>query len=126
LTDDGSLTEIGTPQNQAFVVLSTTNPELNPSDPTDQIEITRKYALNTLYFATDGTNWIDNNLWATADPPCGGDATNTWFGLICDTSGLVHILLGKNDLFGQLPSEIRALNNLSEFYRVVSFRRIYR
>jgi hypothetical protein len=112
LTDDGSLTEIGTPQNQAFVLLSTLNPELDPSDPTDQIEITERYALNTLYFATDPTNWKNSDLWATAGPPCGGTSTERWHGLICDSSGLVHILLPDNDLFGQLPSEIRGLIKL--------------
>ena len=120
LTNDGSLTIEGTPQNQAFVALSATNPELDPSNPDDQVQITQRYALNTLYFATGGTNWANNRLWTSPEPICGQDVDTSWYGVVCNTNeNAVNIIerlsLAGNDLLGQIPSEIQGLSSLSKF-----------
>ena len=116
LTDDGSLQVPGTPQYQAIATLGATNPDLDPADSSDQIEITLRYALNTLYFSTEGANWKDNSLWTTANHPCGSETTETWFGVKCDDSleSVESISMEGNNLLGQLPSEIRGLTSLRE------------
>jgi hypothetical protein len=117
LSDDGSITVPGSPQNLAYESLKTTNPELDPNDPTDQIEITQRYALNSFYFSTDGENWINRESWTTDLHPCGGDGSNTWHGIDCDDDrqNVEQVSLPNNDLFGQLQSEIRGLGTLSEY-----------
>lgn len=117
LTDDGSLTTEGTPQNLAFEALGRSNPELNPNDPIDQIQISQRYALNTLYFSTEGETWTNNNLWTSSSPLCGADVETSWHGVVCDLVGLQvveRLILPGNDLFGTIPSEIRGLTNLSK------------
>jgi hypothetical protein len=115
LTDDGSLAIEGTPQNRALEQLLQTNPDLDTTDPDDQIEILQRYALNTLYFSTEGANWTNSLLWTEAGHPCGSDDDPSWHGVICDDLLLVEELsLDMNDLFGQLTSEIRGLATLSK------------
>ena len=110
LTPDGSIAKTGTPQNKAFVALQKTNPELNPNNPRDQLEITQKYSLNTLYFATDGGNWSVSDSWTTSAAVC-----SPWFGVTCLGSRVVvGLKLTSNDLMGNLPSEIRGLTSLSK------------
>jgi hypothetical protein len=118
LSDDGSITVPGSPQNLAYEALRTTNPELDPNDPTDQIEITQRYAMNSFYFSTDGENWINKESWTTGLHPCGGDDSNTsWHGIACDDDrqNIELVALPNNDLLGQMPSEIVGLSNLSEY-----------
>jgi hypothetical protein len=117
LTDDGSLSTPGTPQNRALNTLISTNPELDPNDPADQVEITQRYVLNTLHFATNGEAWANNQLWASASPFCGEDVESSWHGVVCDEGGqqlIERISLAGNDLLGQLPSELRGLSTLSK------------
>jgi hypothetical protein len=123
LTDDGSLAISGTPQNLAFVTLTASNPDLDPNDQTDQQEISQRYALNTLYFSTDGDNWADNVLWTSADPPCGGETTDSWHGVNCDDTiqSVVGISLSLNDLVGQLTSEIRGIPSLRKYRKMTRF-----
>lgn len=112
LTDNGELTATGTPQNNAFLRLQENNPELDPNDPVDQIEISQKYALITLYFSTSGGFWANKTEWLTASPSC------DWFGVECDETDGARILdlnLTENDLFGLLPSELRGLRDLGMF-----------
>jgi hypothetical protein len=118
LTDDGSLQEAGTPQYRALAQLSETNPELDPNNLDDQLEIIERYALLALYYATQGEAWAVNTNWGTADPPCSTDglATSNWVGLTCETvSGrqfVSGLYLRENKMQGQLPSEIRGLSQL--------------
>jgi hypothetical protein len=123
LTDDGSLTLSGTPQNRAFVTLTASNPDLDPNDQTDQQEISQRYALNTLYFSTDGDNWANNVLWTSADPPCGGESTDSWHGVNCDDTlqSVEGISLSLNDLVGQLTSEIRGIPSLRKYRKMTRF-----
>lgn len=118
LTDDGSIQEAGTPQYRALTQLKDTNPELDPKNVDDQSEIKERYALLTLYYATEGDAWAVNTLWGTADPPCStdGTATSNWVGLTCETVTGRQVVSGlslrDNNMQGQLPSEIRGLTQL--------------
>jgi hypothetical protein len=116
LTSDQLLATEGTPQNRALRLLSTTNAELNPEDPIDQLEIVERYVLNTIYFSTEGGSWTDSTSWTEASHPCGGDTTAAWYGLSCDESGtqVEGIDLNANNLGGTLTSEIRGLVGLSK------------
>jgi hypothetical protein len=116
VTDDGALQEMGTPQNLALQDILTNFPDLDPTNgEADQILILEIYALNTLFYATNGGNWVDRTAWTGPALPC--DAASTWFGLTCDASGRVlQIDLTSNDLMGQLPSEIRVLPQLGTIY----------
>ena len=118
LTDDGSLDAAGTAQNSAFTTLAASNPELDPNNVADQPQILQRYALNTLYFSTDGPNWVNNNGWTSASPLCsatGGGNGTSWLGVSCGpTNEVLIVRLGLNDLFGSLPSELRALSSLGE------------
>jgi hypothetical protein len=126
ISDTGEIDILGSPQNNALMAILNSTPELDPSNPEDQIEILQRYALNTLYFSTNGDSWKDNNMWTSASHPCGsgnyGNDTkinNTsqsaaWFGVLCDPAEEVieRLSLEGNDLRGGLPSEIQGLNGL--------------
>ena len=123
LSDDGAIDSIGSPQYKAISALLNSSSELNTNDPNDQIEILQRYALNTLYFSTNGENWKVNDLWTSASNPCGtknnetnNDTTkgDAWYGVLCDSNLEVieKLSLESNDLRGELPSEIRGLSNL--------------
>ena len=68
--------------------------------------------LEILYHATDGTNWIDNTNWLSAEP------IDTWHGVGTDSAGrVIEVRLESNSLNGVIPSELGDLTNLE----VVSF-----
>lgn len=114
LTDDGSLTTPGTPQFEALTTLETTNPDLTPGDQVINVEILQRYVLNTLFFSTNGANWIANEQWTSETHPCGDGTAAPWFGVECNAErSLVQFLsLPSNDVAGTLPSEIRGLIGL--------------
>jgi hypothetical protein len=111
LTDDGALQRAGSPQAEALQSITTNFPDLDPNNgPQDRTDITQTYALATLYYSTNGTDWAKKDGWPGPTPPC-GDAP--WYGVVCDGSGkVVNVNLGANDLYGELPSEVRGLTNL--------------
>lgn len=111
VTDDGALQEDGTPQFLALQDILDNFPTLDPGNgDEEQTQITQLYGVGTIFYATNGTNWANRNSWATSDPPC------TWKGIFCDDSDEIKLLdLRTNDMFGQLPSEVRALTNLGTF-----------
>jgi hypothetical protein len=118
LTDDGSLTEPGTPQNDALIALETNFPDLSPSDGEEERrDITQIFSLNTIFFATNGTMWRLNTDWLGPAPLCGdGSGQQPWFGVFCDPEGnVVDLTIVENDLMGQLPSEIRGLSSLRTY-----------
>jgi Leucine-rich repeat (LRR) protein len=111
LSTNGTLTQVGTPQNQAFTALQASFPNLTPMSG-NQVEIAQIYALNTMYFSLNGTAWRMRTGWAGATDPC---VEPIWFGVRCDASGMVIELdLTANDLMGPLPSEIQGLSNLGK------------
>ena len=119
LSDSGVIYDIGSPQNDALSVTLNSSTPLDPNDPNDQIQILQRYALSTLYFSTDGTNWESKDFWTSASNPCGiknenNETEDAWFGIICDSEQKVveKISLNSNALRGAIPSEIRGLSSL--------------
>lgn len=64
-------------------------------------------ALVTFYNATNGSNWVNNTNWLSAEP------INDWFGVTTDAGGRVTALnLGRNNLLGIIPVELGQLASL--------------
>ena len=71
-----TLLDMSTPQGMAyFFLLSENNPSYVCS-PT----VIQRYGLATFYFATDGSDWTNNNRWLTNTQEC------NWFGVDCGGS----------------------------------------
>ena len=72
-------------------------------------ELVQHYFLSLIYFATNGRNWKNNDLWLSNKSFC------TWYGIVCDNYNMViAISLNSNDLVGYLPTEIG-------FFRTLEF-----
>ena len=87
-----------------------TNSDLDATNPDDQQEITERFILNTLFFATDGEAWDVNSEWTAATDIC-----SPWFGIVCQNNTVTEVSLNTNGLFGTIPSEISGLSNLRTF-----------
>ena len=61
-----------------------------------------------LYNATDGANWTSNTNWLGDRP------IREWHGVSNDADGRVSdLLLGRNELTGEIPTELGSLSNLT-------------
>ena len=70
-----------------------------------------RWALTSLYDATDGPNWVSSENWLT-DRPLG-----EWHGVRTDGSGgVVQLDLNDNGLTGRIPPELGDLENLEGLY----------
>ena len=68
-----------------------------------------KAALETLYDATDGSNWTTNTNWTTDEP------LSAWHGVTTDTDGRVtQLFLNGNQLSGTIPAALGGLTNLQQ------------
>ena len=68
-----------------------------------------KAALETLYDATDGSNWTTNTNWKTDEP------LSAWHGVYTDTDGRVtQLSLSGNQLTGTIPAALGGLTNLQQ------------
>ena len=68
---------------------------------------TDRDALVTLYNATSGDNWANNDNWLS-DKPLG-----EWHGVdVDDSGGVVRLNLSSNRLTGTIPGELGSLSNL--------------
>lgn len=121
LTTDGSMQIEGTPQFKALQALTRSFPNLDPTNGTaSKTEITQVYSLNTLFFSTNGTDWINRTGWGEQTLPCGTEQDAPWAGVTCETVGIggiaevAEINLSSNDMFGELPSEVRGLTSLGK------------
>ena len=73
-------------------------------------EATDREALVALYNATDGPNWINNTNWLSDEP------LDKWYGVEIVHTGtdrVIHLKLRKNNLHGELPSELASLSRLN-------------
>ena len=60
------------------------------------------------YNVTDGANWTDNTNWLSDRP------IREWHGVSNDADGRVSdLLLGRNELTGEIPTELGSLSNLT-------------
>ena len=67
-------------------------------------------ALIALYHATDGPNWKNSGNWLS-DAPIG-----EWYGVVTDEEGrVVKLEFGENQMKGNIPPEMGALTDLTEF-----------
>ena len=72
---------------------------------------TARDALVTLYNATSGDNWANNDNWLS-DKPLG-----EWHGVdVDDSGGVVRLSLSFNELAGPIPAELGNLSNLETLY----------
>jgi hypothetical protein len=75
--------------------------------------ILQRYALATLYFATDGPHWLNNEKWLSLSHEC------DWYGVtgcpdsLLDGDGVTSIDLTGNGLKGPIPPEVLGLETLS-------------
>ena len=68
---------------------------------------TDRAALEALYEATDGSNWITSTNWKTGEP------LSAWHGVTTDAAGRVtRLSLSSNELRGAIPVELGGLANL--------------
>jgi Leucine-rich repeat (LRR) protein len=63
-------------------------------------------ALESLYQATNGVNWAQNQGWMANHQPC------TWHGVVCNSGHVIALDLEANQLEGSLPSELSYLSHL--------------
>ena len=76
-------------------------------DPGSQA--TDREALEALYNATGGPDWINNTNWLSAAP------LGEWYGVDTDRDGRVtNLNLLLNELIGTIPPELGALSNLQQ------------
>ena len=92
----------------------------------DLILVKEKFALATLYYATDGPNWNNDSNWLSATEhicdwwtTSAEDPTYAYtFYLLkkeCYSRGLQSLVLASNNLTGELPREISFLTSLRNF-----------
>ena len=82
---------------------------LDRSNPAGQPTPTDRDVLVTLYHATNGPNWQNNENWLS-DVPIG-----SWHGVTTDRSGRVtKLFLASNRLSGLIPPELGHLSNLTD------------
>ena len=72
-------------------------------------------ALEALYDATDGANWVSNDNWKTDEP------LDQWHGVTTDSDGHVTRLeLGDNKLSGTIPAQLGNLTIPSQLGNLTS------
>ncbi|KAG7368266.1 RHS repeat-associated core domain containing protein [Nitzschia inconspicua] len=102
-----ALQDPDSPQSKALVWLESTS---NDDVSTEEIFLQR-YALATLYYATNGERWNDNTAWLSSTNECSWFSTATTLD-VCDNFGrYLSIDLQENNLSGKIPEEIAILSN---------------
>ena len=82
-------------------------------DPTDE-NLLQRYALATIYFATQGERWYISHNWLTDADECVWSIDNGGVSCHANSSQVSKIDLGYNNLSGTLPGEIGILQRLNE------------
>ena len=87
----------------AFCAAPVSEPAETPAPDRDRA------VLVTLYHATGGPNWANNNNWLSESP------ISEWHGVITDHTGRVlELRLAENQLVGEIPAELGELAHLRE------------
>ena len=76
------------------------------------IRVAQRYALATLYYATNGTGWTTRTSWGSG-PEC------EWYGVECDVgesnvASVTYLDLNSNHLEGTIPLELGYLQSLEQ------------
>jgi hypothetical protein len=101
---------VGGQSNPEAIPVSPLSPEklpIQPLKPTLSISPDR-YALQALYFATNGPEWENQDHWLTESSIC------TWYGITCSQFGeqVIVLVLTSNRLNGTIPESIGLLSQL--------------
>lgn len=102
------------PQNQAARFVLYDDPIYLKADEAERIK--QRYILTTFFYSTGGNHWNSHNSWLSGEAEC------NWQGISCNdnhidylsTSFVTKIDIRKNNLVGNLPSELSFLNNLTD------------
>jgi hypothetical protein len=73
----------------------------------DGERLATRYALATLYYSTNGDDWVNNELWLSDENEC------LWYSKVDPCSGgrYTQLRLGDNNLRGSIPEELSLLSN---------------
>mmetsp|Transcript_15548 Transcript_15548/g.20276 ORF Transcript_15548/g.20276 Transcript_15548/m.20276 type:complete len:459 (+) Transcript_15548:115-1491(+) len=82
-------------------------------DPSDE-NLLQRYALATIYFATQGERWYTSYNWLTDADECVWSIDNGGVSCHANSSQVSKIDLGLNNLIGTFPGEIGILQSLNE------------
>ena len=94
------------PQSQAFDWLVAESSSRSMAET----RMIQRYALATLYFATEGDLWFVKSSWLSANDECGWFSTDQE---VCNPDGeLINLSLAYNSLRGELPKEVGLLTSL--------------
>ena len=78
------------------------------------LQSNNRTALEAIYQATNGDEWLDNENWMNGGDPC--NDVEQWAGVICNTvddpNTIMYLNLKENNLSGTIPSEIALLSDL--------------
>jgi hypothetical protein len=78
--------------------------------------ILQRFALATLYFSTNGGQWLQNPGWLSSDHECDWHSSIDDPGFSpCHGDDLVHLNLSRNGLAGSIPPEINLLKSLGKY-----------
>jgi hypothetical protein len=70
----------------------------------------QRYALATLYYSTEGNNWIASDSWLTNATECEWYSSSQQPALICDADrNILELNLANNNLRGTIPAELALL-----------------
>jgi hypothetical protein len=81
ITAEDILLDPTTPQGMAFMYLVDEDPYLE--NPCDATTIEQRYGLTTIWFATTGSNWRNDEGWLGEEQEC------NWFGVECALSNML-------------------------------------
>ena len=89
ITPANILNDPSTPQGAAFEYLANDDPHLEDPCVSDTIE--QRYGLTTLYYSTQGDDWLNREGWLGADQEC------SWHGVTCRTNPTIvsTVILSK-------------------------------
>ncbi len=102
-----SFAELDDPSSPQYQGLKWISLDLSEGAGYDSNQSLQRWAMATLYFATQGESWSDNTAWLTTSHEC------NWYGASCDESyHLTALDLDSNNLEGKLPVELDLLVDL--------------
>jgi hypothetical protein len=100
-----ALQDPSSPQGKALKWLESS---INNGVYTEQ-RFLQRYVLSTVYYSTNGNDWINNTLWLSDLDECNWVSTAQF---VCDDSGrYIELDLQENNLVGTLPPELVILSD---------------
>jgi hypothetical protein len=109
-----ALQDPSSPQGKALKWLESS---INNGVYTEQ-RFLQRYVLSTVYYSTNGNDWINNTAWLSELDECSWMSTAQF---VCDDSGrYIELDLQENNLVGTLPPE---LVTLSDSLRAINLRK---